>query len=145
MKRSGPLKRRKPLRSNAAAIKRWQSDGMRRQAAADPEAARILRARVGREAKEHDVWTEAKQTVKIRSRGLCEANWEGVCPPGDHRGEHVHHVVLRSQGGGHDPANLLHLCRKVHQHAHERDRLGAEARGIIARGSTARAWSDGLH
>lgn len=143
MKRGGPLKRRKPLRSNAANLQRWQTDRLRRQADADPEAARIVRARIGKQARERDVWTEAKAAVKIRSQGLCEANWEGVCPPGPHAGEHVHHVVLRSQGGGHDPSNLLHLCRRVHQHAHERDRWGAEQRGIIARGSAVRAWTDG--
>jgi hypothetical protein len=72
-----------------------------------------------------------KREVKKRSGGLCEANWPGVCPDGPHRGENVHHVVLRSQGGADDVDNGLHLCHLVHTHAHDVDRAGAEARGII--------------
>lgn len=72
-----------------------------------------------------------KRQVKDRSLGLCEANWRGVCPPGPHRGEHVHHMWLRSQGGPDDVDNGLHVCGAVHTHAHDIDRAGAEERGII--------------
>lgn len=76
---------------------------------------------------------EMKRAVKARSGGRCEANWPGVCPDGPHRGQHVHHVVLRSQGGPDHVDNGLHLCQAVHTHAHDVDRAGAEARGIIRR------------
>lgn len=76
----------------------------------------------------------ACEEVDRRSRGLCEANVPGVCRPGQHRGEHHHHVVLRAQGGPDTAANLLHLCMKVHDWAHNVDRAAAERRGIIRRG-----------
>ncbi len=31
---------------------------------------------------------------------------------------HAHHVRRRSQGGAHDPRNLLTLCEKCHRHVH---------------------------
>lgn len=77
--------------------------------------------------------TAMKREVRARSGGLCEANWEGVCPPGPHRGEHVHHVILRAQGGPDVAWNGLHLCAAVHTHAHDVDRAGANERGIIKR------------
>lgn len=75
----------------------------------------------------------ACQDVDSRSRGFCEANVEGVCPPGRHRGEHHHHVILRSQGGPDEAWNLLHICQKAHHWAHNVDRAEAERLGIIRR------------
>ena len=50
----------------------------------------------------------------------------------------VHHVIIKGMGGTSIPelnnaANLLVLCDRHHVHAHERDRAGAEASGIIVR------------
>jgi hypothetical protein len=44
---------------------------------------------------------------------------------------HVHHVILRSQGGPDTLDNALVLCSAHHTHAHDVDRAGAEAAGII--------------
>jgi hypothetical protein len=49
---------------------------------------------------------------------------------------HVHHVVLRSQGGTHDPSNLLALCEHHHRLAHDHRRSEAEACYIIRRRTT---------
>lgn len=98
---------------------------------AEREAAR---AAARRRRKQRDSSPEAvamRRQVKRRSGGLCEANWPGVCPDGPHPGEEVHHVWLRSQGGPDHVNNGLHLCGRVHDHAHDVDRAGAEARGII--------------
>ena len=44
---------------------------------------------------------------------------------------HIHHAVLRSQGGRDHPDDLLLLCEAHHHHAHNVDRAGAEESGII--------------
>lgn len=48
---------------------------------------------------------------------------------------HIHHVMLRSQGGPHTLENALVLCDTHHRIAHDVDRAGAEAAGIIKRAS----------
>ena len=48
---------------------------------------------------------------------------------------HIHHRILRSQGGPHTVENLLLLCDRHHWMAHNIDRAGAEACGIIRRAS----------
>jgi len=50
----------------------------------------------------------------------------------------VHHRIIKGMGGTSIPemnedTNLLTLCDYHHTHAHERDRAGAEAAGIIVR------------
>ena len=46
---------------------------------------------------------------------------------------HIHHAVLRSQGGRDHPDDLLVLCDLHHHRAHNVDRAGAEEHGIIRR------------
>lgn len=125
-------RRRKPLRSNAAKQREWDRRTLARRLV-DPAHAPVAAARLAKQRRQESEWQQAREAVIWRSRGLCEANWQGVCPPGPHAGEHVHHRRLRSQGGTHDVENLLHLCRIVHDHAHNVDRVGAEQRGIIVR------------
>lgn len=45
----------------------------------------------------------------------------------------VHHVRLRGPLGPDEAWNLIVLCDAMHRHAHDRDRAGAEAAGIIIR------------
>jgi len=52
---------------------------------------------------------------------------------------HVHHQVLRSHGGPHTLDNLILLCEAHHHMAHNIDRAGAEACGIIRRGAALRS------
>lgn len=77
-------------------------------------------------------WRQACLDVDARSKGFCEANVDGVCPPGRHRADHHHHVWLRSQGGPDEAWNLMHLCHVVHEWAH-RNRQESEQLGIIRR------------
>jgi hypothetical protein len=51
--------------------------------------------------------------VRERDGGRCR-----VC--GDPRDVEVHHIVFRSQGGGHDPENLVCLCADCHGAVHAR-------------------------
>ena len=46
---------------------------------------------------------------------------------------HIHHRVLRSQGGGHDADNLLLLCELHHRLAHDVRRAEAEMSRVIVR------------
>lgn len=60
-------------------------------------------------------WRRARTDVKARSVGYCEARVTGVCTT---RGEHIHHIILRSRGGPDEPWNLMHLCNACHTWAH---------------------------
>jgi hypothetical protein len=57
----------------------------------------------------------AKAEVRARSRGRCEAM---IAPDCVGRGQHLHHVVRRSQGGADDASNLLDLCAADHSLIH---------------------------
>ena len=74
---------------------------------------------------------EVAETVLARDR-WCVAHrmgyaWDLRCSGRPH----IHHAVLRSQGGRDHPDDLLLLCEAHHDHAHNVDRAGAEACGII--------------
>jgi hypothetical protein len=56
--------------------------------------------------------------LHARSGGFCEVSTP-ACPPGRHEGHHAHHIRLRSQGGGHDPANGLLVCAASHRWIHD--------------------------
>lgn len=76
---------------------------------------------------------EVRQEALERDR-CCQA--AGVWPLVRCGGRlHVHHVLLRSQGGPDVLDNALVLCAVHHQIAHDVDRAGAEAAGIIKRWS----------
>jgi hypothetical protein len=76
---------------------------------------------------------DVAETVLTRDRG-CVAHRYGFAVDIRCQGRlHVHHVILRSHGGPHTEANLLTLCDRHHDHAHNHDRAGAEACHIIVR------------
>jgi HNH endonuclease len=56
-----------------------------------------------------------RQEVHERSGGFCEAGKIGVCKV---NAEHVHHKMLRSQGGTDDLDNLLDVCNRCHTWIH---------------------------
>lgn len=63
-------------------------------------------------------YAQARAAVKFRAYGRCEVNTP-ACPPREHRGDHCHHVLRRSQTGGHDPALLLLVCAEAHEYIHQ--------------------------
>ncbi len=65
--------------------------------------------------------------VKARSHGRCEANCADECTG---RGEHRHHVILRSQGGPDEAWNLLNVCHRCHDWIHH-NVAEARKRGFI--------------
>lgn len=60
---------------------------------------------------------KSKQVVHRRAGGLCEARgfWLDEC---GWYGTTAHHVLPRSAGGGHEPTNLLWICRQHHHFIH---------------------------
>lgn len=71
------------------------------------------------------------EKVRRRANGWCEANTP-ACRSGAHQGAHAHHVLRRSQGGGHDESNLVWTCFDGHTwiHAHPAE---AVERGLLGR------------
>ena len=46
----------------------------------------------------------------------------------------VHHMLMRSQGGGHEPENLVALCNSAHLHVHANPAESYES-GLLIRGN----------
>jgi hypothetical protein len=87
------------------------------------------RSKAGAELRD---WQTVKALVVERSGGWCEASTP-ACPVGLHRGEHLHHVILRSHGGPDEPWNLLHLCHAAHRWVHDNPARSYEM-GLMRRG-----------
>lgn len=77
-------------------------------------------------------WKTVRQLVLDRSKGCCEANTPD-CPPGPHRGAHLHHLILRAQGGPDEAWNLLNVCVEAHVWIHANPALSYE-RDLLRRG-----------
>jgi len=75
-----------------------------------------------------------RKAVLSRDGWQCQAHARGFAldlPCWGHN--HVHHVILRSQGGLNIPEHLVTLCQAHHIQAHDIDRAGAERAGLIVR------------
>lgn len=59
---------------------------------------------------------EVADIVVERADGWCEAMCAAGCTG---RAEHLHHRRLRSQQGGHEVANLIHICHVCHDWIHK--------------------------
>jgi len=105
VKRSRPLRRRRPLHGRPSRTE-------------DRPRSRIP--------------TDAVDAVLRRSGGRCEARATPGCSG---RWEHLHHRRLRSQGGGHDAANLLAVCHFCHRWIHDHP-AESYARGWLVRAGT---------
>ena len=71
---------------------------------------------------------QARNFVRSRANGLCEARIPGVCHG---RGDAAHHIVPRSRGGSDDPGNLLWVCNAgCHAHIHANPEW-ARAQGLL--------------
>ena len=74
-------------------------------------------------------WRKARKEVLERCGGRCEARLT-VCQGS---AEHVHHIKRRSQGGTHDPANLMGLCFRCHEWIH-RNPAESVKKGLLGGG-----------
>jgi hypothetical protein len=65
------------------------------------------------------LWRDARNATLERDHYECQAQLRGF--PGECNGHlEVHHILPRSRGGQHHPANLLTLCYWHHQDVHHR-------------------------
>jgi 5-methylcytosine-specific restriction endonuclease McrA len=117
MQRSKPLRRGKPLKRS----------GFVRSGQASQRPSKQSKPRNG------SVTPETAQAVIERDKG-CVAHRLGFALDDGCSGRgHIHHVVLRSQGGGHDESNLIVICEHHHDLAHNSRRSEAEEAGVIRR------------
>ena len=65
---------------------------------------------------------KVRADVLERSQGLCEI----AHGPHIHKADHLHHVLMRSQGGKHDADNLLAVCWPIHAYLHDHPALSYE-------------------
>jgi len=70
-----------------------------------------------------------RQFVEARSRGYCEVGSLGCLG----RGNHLHHRLMRSQGGGHEADNLLNVCRHCHDLIHAEPMFAYERGWLLHR------------
>jgi 5-methylcytosine-specific restriction endonuclease McrA len=88
----------------------------------------IKRTPVKRKTQTNGKLVKSRKEVSARSGGQCEARLP-ICTG---TAEAVHHVLRRSQGGGHEPENLLHLCNSCHQWVHANPAKAVE-KGLLRR------------
>lgn len=118
MKRSGPIRRRTSLSRATSTRSPARSPSTERKAKKRPRGG---------------VTAETANDVRVRD-GSCRAWSLGFALDVRCGGRnHIHHRVLRSQGGGHEADNLLLLCEVHHQLAHDVRRADAERFDIIRR------------
>jgi hypothetical protein len=116
--RPGPIKRKKPIDRAGAGS---SAIGSQR-----PPKQRSRSKRAG-------VASDTAEAVKERDQE-CQAWPLGFALDVRCSGRgHIHHRVLRSQGGGHDAGNLLLICEAHHDLAHNSRRSEAEAATVIIR------------
>jgi 5-methylcytosine-specific restriction endonuclease McrA len=69
-----------------------------------------------------EVWEKARMRALVRDDFTCQAHKLGLCPEPCAerrlRRLHVHHIQWRSNGGTHDLANLITVCRTHHEQIH---------------------------
>lgn len=69
----------------------------------------------GKSSTKSKVPSAVRTAVEKRSGGYCEAAVTGNCR---RRGGHLHHKLMRSQGGPHTEANLIDVCPNCHSYIH---------------------------
>lgn len=71
---------------------------------------------------------EVRLAVRRRSGGFCEALTPRCRGLADHG---PHHRRMRSQGGSHDPENLLDVCDPCHRYIHHHTAESYEAGWLL--------------
>jgi 5-methylcytosine-specific restriction endonuclease McrA len=76
---------------------------------------------------------EVAEAVLRRDNGCVAHRWNFALDVRCAGRLHVHHRVLRSQGGADEVDNLCTLCERHHDEAHNVSRAHAERTGVIIR------------
>ena len=74
---------------------------------------------------------KVRAEVLERSGGFCEIDHPNC--PGPAR--HMHHILMRSQGGKHEASNLLHLCHTAHVEVHANPSVSYERGWLLRKGA----------
>ena len=75
----------------------------------------MKQGRSARRRQQDKILAASRLVLVERSHGYCEAAQGDICVgPGDQ----AHHVKRRSQGGDHEPGNLLWVCHRCHTWIH---------------------------
>ena len=91
-----------------------------------------IRRRSAKKARTDAQLVQARRLVEARANGVCELNTP-VCAGA---AVHVHHLLLRSQGGNtHDPALMAATCVPCHEFLHAHPKLSYE-RGWLIRSTS---------
>ena len=73
-----------------------------------------------------------RDEILYRDRFTCQAHPRGFALTVECAGPlHLHHVILRSQGGPNTVDNGLTICQRHHHYAHDVLRADANTAGII--------------
>lgn len=131
------MKRTARLKTNPAKVRAWQDSSRRQLPRLEARLDRAL-ARSARIKRTTDA-IPPKVRGEVVARALHRCEIEGC----DQGVDHLHHRLMRSQGGPHTEANLLGLCSPHHDDVHhnpERSyalgllvrRHSAEGRALLA-------------
>lgn len=96
-----------------------------------------IRERRRLRSRPHRVPAQVARVVRKRSGGRCEVRDLLVAVECAGRGEHLHHVRRRSQGGTDTAENLIYVCFGHHAWIHANPNKAA-ALGLLARTGGAR-------
>jgi 5-methylcytosine-specific restriction endonuclease McrA len=69
---------------------------------------------------------KVRAEVLERSKGLCEIPHGPRIGRFPHRADHLHHILMRSQGGQHTPENLIAVCWEWHAYIHANPAISYE-------------------
>ena len=132
MKRSGPLKRKTALalrssfKRTPAVAYQWPE--------AMPAATRKPMKRTPSKGRTPSNRSKIPKTVRAkvvaRSGGKCEAACSDSC---QEKGGHLHHKLMRSQGGKHTVDNLIDVCLACHGHIHAQPKWSYEHGFLVRR------------
>lgn len=89
------------------------------------------RAYVAASRKKIPAWV--REACAARSGGKCEA---GVTKDCRGHGGHLHHKLMRSQGGKHVQENLIDVCRPCHEYIHSHPNWSYEQGYLVRRAAS---------
>ena len=103
---------------------------------AGEELARLDRAAVRkssgatmRSKKPSEPSEATREAVRRRANGFCEV----LAFRCEIKGVHIHHRLMRSQGGGHEAENLLLVCDSCHRYIHDQPEYAYERGWLLHR------------
>lgn len=91
----------------------------------------MKRSPMKRKAPKNPIPVAVRAEVMLRSGGWCEITHDEL--PYNHRGDHLHHRLMRSQGGDHTEENLILVCHQIHHYIHANPAVAYERGWLLRR------------